>query len=101
MVLTNIDVNGKESLEKNNIPLLSIFLVPDNIERLKERIIKRGGVDDAEAEKRIKAANKEIEMAGQYDYRVVNAEGKLDETVAKVAKILEEQLKLDKYRFIR
>lgn len=87
-VFLNIDVNGKHNLDKAKVKNLSIFLLPDSLEILKNRIRQRGGISEELIEERIKTAKYEIENSLDYDYRIVNENGKLDETIDKLAKII-------------
>jgi len=93
LVFTQIEVNGKNNLDKAKIPNLSIFLLPNSLEILKKRIEKRGGISPEVIEERLRVAEKEIKESKTYDYRVMNQEGKLLETVDNVAKIIRKQLK--------
>lgn len=90
IVFTNIDVNGRNSAEKADIKHLSIFIIPDNLENLRARIAKRGGLNDEQINERLKTAKDEIQGADKYNYQIINAEGKMEETVAKVAEILDK-----------
>lgn len=92
IVFTNIDVNGKTSLEKKSYPLITIFLQPDNLENLKKRLIKRGGLNPAQIAKRIQIAKQEIIAGATYDYQITNKEGYLADTVAQAAKIIAKTL---------
>ncbi len=87
-VFTNIDVNGKASLDKNGIKHLAIFLLPESTEVLKTRIENRGGLDEAQIENRLKIAKKEIEKAKGYDFRVTNKNGQIKKTVAEIERII-------------
>ncbi len=91
VVFTNIDVRGKKNMTKLNIPHISLFLMPDNLDTLKKRIERRGGVTPESLKKRLEIAKNEIEEADTYDYKVINHEGKMAETVAEVAKILRRE----------
>jgi guanylate kinase len=93
IVFTQIDVTGKHALDKIKFPHLAIFLAPENLEVLRKRIESRGGVEPDQIEKRLEIAKKEIEESADYEYRIVNVEGKLDETVAKIVKIIQNALK--------
>jgi len=93
VVLSQIDVHGKHSLDKFNIKHLSIFLLPDSLDILAERIRKRGGIFEKELEKRLETARQEIEDSKDYDYRIVNKDGKIDETVAKIREIIKNKQK--------
>lgn len=88
VVFSAIEVNGKHNLDKAKVKNLSIFLLPDSLEILKNRIRLRGGVSEELIEERMKTAQYEIENSLDYDYRIVNENGKLDETIDKLAKII-------------
>ncbi len=92
IVFTQIDVTGKHALDKLKFPHLAIFLAPENLDVLRKRIEKRGGIDSTAIEKRLEIAKKEIEQSADYEHRIVNIEGKLDETIAKVAEIIKKHL---------
>ena len=96
IVYTQIEVNGKNNLDKAGIEHLSIFLLPDSLDNLRVRIEKRGGLTPEQIDGRLEVAKREMEESGDYDYRIVNEQGKLDETVAKVARLIEEKAGLDK-----
>lgn len=51
-----------------------IFILPPNLEVLKERLKKRGTEDEIEIEKRINRALEEIKFAGWFDYIIINDE---------------------------
>ena len=93
IILTNIDVNGKKHFDELKIPHLSIFLLPDNMETLRERARRRGGMTEQMIEDRIRLGYEEIERAIDYDYKVVNRDGKISETIDNVAKIIQDHLK--------
>ncbi|MFH1946948.1 MAG: guanylate kinase [Candidatus Magasanikbacteria bacterium] len=96
IVFTQIEVNGKHNLDKKQIENLSIFLVPDDFDNLAERIRGRGGVSEEKLKERLEIAKKEVENSGDYDHKVVNVQGKFDETVKKVTGIIRSHLSLDK-----
>ncbi|HRY36575.1 MAG TPA: guanylate kinase [Candidatus Magasanikbacteria bacterium] len=88
VVFLNMDVNGKHNLDKRRIKNLSIFLLPESLEILKNRIKLRGGVSDDLIEERMKIAQKEMEDSIDYDHRIINYDGKIEETIDKLAKII-------------
>ena len=75
---------------------MAIFLLPDSLEHLADRIRKRKGVSEDKIKERLETAKYEIEKSIDYDYKIVNKEGRLEETIAKVRQIIEEKLSLDK-----
>ncbi|MCX6779864.1 MAG: guanylate kinase [Candidatus Magasanikbacteria bacterium] len=88
VVFSNVDVQGRRNYTQSGVKNLSIFLIPDNLEDLKKRILSRGGVNEAELALRLEIAKHEIEAAGEYEYKVVNQAGHLSETIHNVAKII-------------
>lgn len=92
-VFTQIEVNGKHNLDKQGIFNIAIFLLPESIEILEDRIRKRGGLTEEIIKERMEIARQEIAKSTDYDLRIVNQDGKLVETVAKIREFL---LELDK-----
>ena len=95
MVFSNIEVNGKKNFDASGWENLSVFLLPESEEILKQRIEARGGLTPDKIAERLKTAINEVAQAIIYDYKIVNYQGKLDETVQNVAKILAERFGLD------
>ncbi len=89
-VIFNIDIQGAKQVMENTAghPLISIFLVPESIDQIKERIIKRGHSDPSDLALRLESAEKELKEQGIYQYQIINSEGRLKETIAQVEKIL-------------
>ncbi|HQF57447.1 MAG TPA: guanylate kinase [Candidatus Magasanikbacteria bacterium] len=94
-VFTQIEVNGKQHLDEQNIPNISIFLLPENLEILAKRIRNRGGLDEEKIKERLEIAQKEINKSVLYDYQIVNVDGKFEETVSKIREILNSIKTLD------
>lgn len=92
LVFSNVDVQGRRNYTQAGIKNLSIFLMPDNLENLKKRILNRGGVNETELALRLKTAQKEIAAAGEYQFQVINKVGHLDETIEKVVNIIQKYL---------
>jgi len=96
IVFSLTEVNGKRNLDKAGVKNLSIFLMPENMEVLRERIKERGGTSARSIEERLETAEIELNEAKNYDFIVENKEGKISETVEKIAKIIKERLNIDK-----
>jgi len=92
IVFTNIEVNGKESLDKLGIKHLAIFLLPGSLEVLHDRIANRGGVTKEIIARRLDTAKQEMKKSNEYDYRVANKDGKFDETVKELTEIIQKEL---------
>ncbi len=92
IVLAHKDIIGARYL-KEHYDAVTIFLLPESVESLKRRIRARNPkMSDAELDERMKMVKREVEEeAPQYDYRIVNADGKLTETVGEVVAILKKE----------
>ena len=92
VVLAHKDIIGARYL-KEHYDAVTIFLLPESIESLERRIRARNpGMSPAELAERMKMVKREVEEeAPQYDYRVVNADGKLEETISDVMAILKKE----------
>ena len=51
-----------------------IFIAPPSYHELKERLLNRGTESEDIIEERLKKARREIKLASQYDYIVINDE---------------------------
>lgn len=90
LVITQADINGKQALDREGIPHLAIFLLPDNLDVLRSRLEKRGSMTPERINERLRIAEIEMQAAPSYDVQMVNREGKLDETILELAKIIAE-----------
>ncbi len=71
-VILEIDAQGAMNLMSKYPDAVYIFIAPENTDVLYERLRKRGSENEAEIEKRIKAAEWEISQKDKYDHVVVN-----------------------------
>jgi guanylate kinase len=87
-VLVTPDVKGAATLRALIPNAISIFLAPSSMEELKLRIAdpRSGRLEDLE--QRMKTAAAEMRRMGEFDYIVVNENGKLDQTVEQVKSIV-------------
>ncbi len=92
-IFTQIEVNGKHNLDKIGVANISIFLLPENEEILRRRIERRGGLTSEIIAERMRIAKEEITKSEDYDLRIVNVDGKFEETVDKIKVFL---LNIDK-----
>ncbi len=86
-VILEIDVQGALNVMNNFKDAVYIFIAPPCIETLKERLKGRGSETPEEIEKRVKAAEAELDKKDEYDYVVIN--DILDKTVENVKNIIE------------
>ncbi len=90
-VILRTDVQGAVTIKGLAPEALLIFIAPASLDELAERRRTRGGIPDADEEARLKTAPKEMQAAEIFDYVVVNPEGRMDETVARIQAIFEEE----------
>jgi len=88
-VFLEIEVQGALQVKENFPEGIFIFLLPPNLEELKERIVKRGTESEELVLNRLKQAEKEINMMDAYDYVVVN--DNVDEAVKKIQAIISSE----------
>lgn len=92
-VLLNIDVQGGLQVKEKFPNATLIFLAPKSLEELEKRLRRRGKLEPSELGTRLANARRELAMASSYDHRVVNTEGKLEETIEAVTAIIDTAYK--------
>ena len=100
-VLVTPDVKGAATLRALIPQATSIFLMPASLDELKLRIAdpRSGRTEDLETRMRTAAA--EMRRMGEFDYVVVNENGKLDESVKAVKAIITaERLRVKQRRVV-
>ena len=72
-IIFDIDWQGTKQLSKfKDLKLIKIFLITDNKNELKNRLIKRNQNTPDEVEKRFKAFDNDVKHWVDYDYIVIN-----------------------------
>jgi len=87
-VILEIEVNGYKQIKEKYPDCLGIFISPPSIDDLEQRLIKRNTETKDVIETRIKTALKEMNERYLYDYIIVNEDGKMNEAMEKVYKII-------------
>lgn len=92
VIFTDVDIIGARFL-KQNFNATTIFIMPESIEQFRGRLkVRNPEWSEKEFDARMHIAEKEIrEYSPEYDYRVVNADGSLPETIEKVVEILQKE----------
>ena len=88
-VIMRVDVQGAERLRELIPEALLIYIVPPSLAVLQRHLRKRGVDTESEMSKRLGAAAEEIERSDFFDFRVMNEEDRLDNTVEQVVAIIE------------
>ena len=85
-VILEIDVQGAFQVRDNYPDCVMIFILPPSMEELKARMMGRGSETEETMAARLGEAEREIEQAARYDYRVTN--GDLQQAVDEVRQII-------------
>jgi guanylate kinase len=91
-VFAQVDIQGARLL-KERYGAATIFIMPENLEQFRGRLRARNPEwSQKEFETRMKITEEELRVhAPQYDYRVINADGALPETVERVLDIMRKE----------
>lgn len=81
-----IEVQGTRQLRDASVEGIFVFVVPPDLDVLRQRLVDRGTDSAEEIEQRIAIATEELESADLYDHVVVNED--LDRTIEAVADII-------------
>ena len=87
-VFMRVDVQGAASVRARLPDAVLVFLAPRSLEDLKPRLEGRGTESEEELALRLANARREMEALPHFDYVVINAQGGLAESVARVRAIV-------------
>lgn len=95
-VILTIDPQGAQTVRRRVRGAIFVFLAPESIDELVERVNQRGQDSPEQRALRLLNAERELAQAPSYDYLIVNREGKLSETVEQLKAImLAEHLRVE------
>lgn len=87
-IVLEIDVNGARNVKKLMPNAVAIMLTPPDPETLELRLRGRASEPEEEILTRLNTAKKEMKLISEYDYAVVNEQGKIDECVDTIYSII-------------
>jgi len=87
-VIFKIDCQGAKTIKGKFPGAKAIFIIPPSLEILEKRLRTRGTDSEEVIKRRLAEAKKELATLNQWDFVVVNEEGKLEETVDKIKEII-------------
>ena len=87
-VILKVDVQGADTVRELAPEALFIFMIPSSLDELKSRLTKRMTEKPSEIDLRLSNAQSELGRVGEFDYRVVNREGQLEQAVAEIDAII-------------
>ncbi len=90
-VVMRIDVQGAATIRQKAPDALLIFLTTNDEEELVQRLTARKTETVEKLRIRIETAKKEMERVSEFDYKVVNPEGCLEEAVDAILAIIEAE----------
>jgi len=90
-VVMRVDVQGAATLRRLIPEAVLVFLAPASLEELEERLQRRRTEDDAVLRRRLETARREMEQQSLFDYVVINADGRLEKAVERLAAIIEDE----------
>jgi guanylate kinase len=90
-VLLRIDVQGAATIGALAPGCIRIFVAPPSFAELEQRLRSRKLDPPDVIERRLRTAHEEMARAGECDYLVENAEGRLDDAVCQIAAIMEAE----------
>jgi len=85
------EVNGALAVKRAYPDAVTIFLVPDGFANLRSRLVARGTDSGEEIENRLAIARKELEFVRNFDYLIVNEQGRMDDALGDVRAILQAE----------
>ncbi len=91
-VILIIDVQGALDIKDQMPEAILIFIKTENFEQISERIIKRHDGAPQDLDTRLESAKKELALADQYNYQIINKEEKIDEAVEELNEVLNREL---------
>jgi guanylate kinase len=92
-VIIKVDVKGAATLRDVISNTVSLFLLPESMEALLERLRSRKTEDPDVLLKRFRTANEELARLDEFDYIVFNEAGKLDEALDHIVGVIETEQK--------
>ncbi|HVB76160.1 MAG TPA: guanylate kinase [Ktedonobacteraceae bacterium] len=87
-VLLKIDVKGAATIRKKVPQAIFIFIVPESLDELANRLVKRNTETEEELKRRLEDANAELAEQDWYDYVILNRQGQVEEAAEKLRAIM-------------
>jgi guanylate kinase len=84
--ILEIEVQGTRQLRDADLDAAYVFIAPPSLDEIRRRLVARGTDNDAEIDRRLGIAARELEAQSMYDYVVVNDD--LDRAIAQVKELI-------------
>lgn len=90
-VIIKVDVKGAKTLREKISNPVSIFLAPESMHELRERLRSRKTDNEEALNRRFSTASEELDRAEEFDYVVFNESDQLDAAVRQITHIIEAE----------
>jgi guanylate kinase len=90
-VIIKVDVKGAATLRERITNTASIFLLPESMDALADRLQARKTETYDVLMKRFRTACEELARVGEFDYAVFNEAGRLDDALGNIVAIIEAE----------
>ena len=100
-VLLRVDVQGAERLRTVAPEAVFVFVLPPSLETLEARLHARGKDSPESIKTRLAAARTEIEQSDRFDYRIVNGDGAIDDSVKELVDIIRRESRRKPARVVK
>ena len=90
-VYVRTDVQGAASIKRLMPDAVTVFIRPQSLDELEERIRARGSDDEARIQRRLATARDEMARADEFGYVITNVPGRLGDAVERLAEILDAE----------
>jgi guanylate kinase len=90
-----VDIQGAIAIQKKLPQSLSIFIKPDSIINLLNRLKRRDKIQKEDFKARTTILKNELKLAKKCDFRVINKENQINQAVQNIAKIITKKLKIN------
>jgi guanylate kinase len=92
------EVNGAMAIKSKYPDAVLIFLVPDRFSHLRERLLARRTETNEEIARRLEIAHQEMKFIRDFDYIVINEQGRSDDAIRDLQAILQaERFRIHRY----
>jgi guanylate kinase len=92
-VIIKVEVNGHAKLRQRIDGATSIFIAPESMQSLYDRLLARKTETLQDFKTRIRTAADELKRTGEFDYVVFNEADALDECVQRICGIIESEFR--------
>jgi len=86
-LLLNLDIRGSLQIKKMYPESLLLFIAPENLDQIKERLERRN-LTPEDLQSRLQAATECLAGAQYFDHRIINVQNKVDATVTAVVNLI-------------